>query len=516
MKTHWKHAIVPLSVLAASVTASSFLAAPAQAQIEVNGVFTGAYLLNKGVKPLQSKLTPPVPLTDPEWSFGYRADLTSPQQEGWPSPLAHVVYAPTFNANALPGTPPLGGPSFFLPDDGYQFGRAYEPAAIRATRNTGIWADWGGFTGIISAPGKAPIVLQKAAWSEPPSNLPNLASPVFQAPATTTSPTTSPVDDAVNSDATQNTIVPIPYNAGLIRIYAFTDSNGTPLTSDVLTLRRVKTSADLSFHWYKFIHSFLGVPPISSKNDTVVIAGATQIVGATGVFANLKGPKTLLTENGTSFYSYGDGPLLPPRNYFPGLEYNDLQFQDDPRLVSAGFDPTQGNFLKNLVFQVSGPSAGFGTRTQGYYKNHQDARIFGLIPGGIVLSNDNPGTAFNESLVVVTDADAYEILWANVAKLEDGAKRSALGQARIKLAHQLLTAELNARLFGASSSIQTLISAAIAAMSTTDINTINSLQSQLDTYNNSGDSVSFLNGSGYSNGKGSGSGPSLGDSPLFQ
>ncbi len=162
------------------------------------------------------------------------------------------------------------------------------------------------------------------------------------------------------------------------------------------------------------------------------------------------------------------------------------------------------NFLVCMAVTPPPPPAGNGgTRTQGYYKNHQPARQAALAKCG---SFD-----LGAGVIVTNDCQAYDILWANVAQTSTGADRSALGQARIKLAYQLLTAEFNACLFGAGADTLTLIAQAKAAMGTTDITRINSLQAQLDAYNNSGDNIAFPGGVTYANKKGRGCRPNYAD-----
>lgn len=150
-----------------------------------------------------------------------------------------------------------------------------------------------------------------------------------------------------------------------------------------------------------------------------------------------------------------------------------------------------------------------GTRTQGYYKNHQPARQ-------AALANCGPFTL--GPVTIATDCQAYDILWSNVAKLSDGTHRSELGKARIKLAHQLLTAQFNVCLFGLdpNSGVRTLINQANAALAGTDIALINSLQGQLDVYNNSGDGIAFPGNAQYDNAKGAGCTPDTADGVFFR
>jgi hypothetical protein len=469
-----------LPVLAASLALASMAARPAQAQIKVDGIFVGAYLEDgNGASP-----KPLTHLTDPNWTYGYRPDALSPTLAGWPDPLSHYSFLPSFNANSLPGTPPA--PLYAS----FNFGLFFEPTANRATRNSSTaWPAWGGFTGDVSAPGMAPIKFSQAAWSTR---------------GTTVTPTTEDVDGATIS---------LPKGSALIRLYA----NFNTLTGNndgVLTILSTKESPTISYHWFKFAHDFFGFSPVTGYGDIAVVAGRAEVVGANGVFAALK-PATSVPSssgNGAAVFS-GAMRRLPPVVRYPGLEYNDVNFLEDPRY---NFRNDSGRFLKYDTYEVAPkdrPTQGGGSRTQGYYKNHQEAREFALgtpiTP--ILLANDNPAIPGIAPILVTSDADAYSILWANIAKTSTGANRSPLGQARIQLAHQLLTAELNRRLFGPSAALDTLLFDAINAMSGTDISLILSLQGQLDAYNNAGEAASLNS----SNAKG-GPASSLGDNPLFQ
>lgn len=122
------------------------------------------------------------------------------------------------------------------------------------------------------------------------------------------------------------------------------------------------------------------------------------------------------------------------------------------------------------------------TRTQGFWKTHT-AYTTTVLGAGITL-----GTG--QVQPVDSAAKLFGGYFANIAKLSNGkTKRTQLDQARLQLAHQLMTAKLNCSAFGCPTAITTLIGQADAAYSGTNRTLILSLAGLLDDYNNSGDTI---------------------------
>jgi hypothetical protein len=121
------------------------------------------------------------------------------------------------------------------------------------------------------------------------------------------------------------------------------------------------------------------------------------------------------------------------------------------------------------------------TRTQGFWKNHTaySTSILNTIVNGIVLGTKT----------VDTQGELFGGWEASIPKKVQGGKRTALDSARITMLHQYLAAKLNCAAFGCSITIQTLLGNAATAWSGTDAALLLNYASQLDAYNNSGDTI---------------------------
>ncbi|AGC46702.1 hypothetical protein MYSTI_05423 [Myxococcus stipitatus DSM 14675] len=128
------------------------------------------------------------------------------------------------------------------------------------------------------------------------------------------------------------------------------------------------------------------------------------------------------------------------------------------------------------------PECTHATRTLGFYKTHipalEQCLALGPIPLGAI------GT-------ITTLPSAEGILWGDPAKYPDDTPRSQLDRLRFLLARQTLVATCNQRLFGATPTPPTLITAAVTALNGTDCTAISALIPQVDAFNNSCDAASF-------------------------
>lgn len=132
--------------------------------------------------------------------------------------------------------------------------------------------------------------------------------------------------------------------------------------------------------------------------------------------------------------------------------------------------------------EMCSPNA--ATRTMGFFKVHEQALQQCLNQGPIDLGQ----------LTVSTLDDALGVLWGSPAELADGTARSTFDRTTFLLERQLLTATCNVRLFGATPTPSTLIATALTALSGTDCSRMNTLEADLDAFNNSNDSVAFPSG----------------------
>lgn len=146
------------------------------------------------------------------------------------------------------------------------------------------------------------------------------------------------------------------------------------------------------------------------------------------------------------------------------------------------------------------PAGGPGpTRTWGFWKTHltifQQAVNMHCIDLGklIVTAQQQPPSGGTEDLTNPTIGVLEGIFWTSPGKTT-----TALGQARLQLAHQLIAGLANACLLGTLPSNNgfspTLLSDAVAALDSTDISKVLQFASELDGFNNSGDNLSFPKG----------------------
>jgi hypothetical protein len=129
------------------------------------------------------------------------------------------------------------------------------------------------------------------------------------------------------------------------------------------------------------------------------------------------------------------------------------------------------------------PACACVTRTQGYWFNHVMPG-----PGCATLSAvfaALPGNVMNLGFTTVNLNQALGYFWTK------GKNENALCQARQKAATQLIAAIANTTLLNPNGCSGDLISQALTTLAGCDIGAINSIQSQLDAFNNSGDNLNF-------------------------
>ena len=131
--------------------------------------------------------------------------------------------------------------------------------------------------------------------------------------------------------------------------------------------------------------------------------------------------------------------------------------------------------------QDGGTQGTGATRTLGFFKNHEVALQSCLNQGPVNLG----------FVTITTLPEAEGLLYGNASKFGNGDTRSPLDRDRFILGRQTLVGICNLRLFGTQPSPTTLLSDAVAALSTTNCATIIGLATQVDAYNNSGDANPF-------------------------
>jgi len=133
------------------------------------------------------------------------------------------------------------------------------------------------------------------------------------------------------------------------------------------------------------------------------------------------------------------------------------------------------------------------TRTLGFWKTHTTytTNVFNNQLGGNVVLGD--GITHQDP--INTTGKLFGGWYAGVSQKSTGkgkaVQRTAVDQARMQLTRQWLAAKLNCAAFGCPSTIQTLLTDASAAYAAGNISAMLSFASQLDTYNNSGDTITI-------------------------
>lgn len=151
------------------------------------------------------------------------------------------------------------------------------------------------------------------------------------------------------------------------------------------------------------------------------------------------------------------------------------------------------------TFENTGVSQG-ATRTIGYWQTHWTLANVAWFGGSYQGKNFTGIKNLLGDTTVCRPVDTLGRLmggfWASIPKKTTGDSRTSLEQARMQLLQQLLGAELNYAAFGTlpAGGANTLKSWE-AALCGTDVNAIKSAQGAADTFNNSGDSVTFSPGS---------------------
>jgi hypothetical protein len=141
------------------------------------------------------------------------------------------------------------------------------------------------------------------------------------------------------------------------------------------------------------------------------------------------------------------------------------------------------------------------TRTQGFWATHQRLAAIAW-DGGSGFNHTFPGvasvTGIGDKSICGTQLTINEVMgafWADISKTSTGAKRSALGQAKMQLLQQLMAAELNASAFG---SVPPGGTSAFGVWETalcgTNANAIKNAQQAAASFNSNGDSATFTPG----------------------
>jgi hypothetical protein len=142
------------------------------------------------------------------------------------------------------------------------------------------------------------------------------------------------------------------------------------------------------------------------------------------------------------------------------------------------------------------------TRTQGFWATHTPLANIALF-GGTAFGHTFPGlaatTGIGDRTLCGRPIDTLGKLmggfWSGVSKTSNGAKRTALDQARMQLLQQMLAAELNASAFGSvPSGGFSQFAVWEAAYCGTNTNAIRNAQQAAASFNTNGDSTQFTPG----------------------
>ncbi|GEN07932.1 hypothetical protein SAMN05443572_10141 [Myxococcus fulvus] len=153
---------------------------------------------------------------------------------------------------------------------------------------------------------------------------------------------------------------------------------------------------------------------------------------------------------------------------------------------TAGFD--LGSSLCTARVTCSEPSQTCtnATRTLGFWRNHIPAVQQCLAGGPVPLGSIG---------VVVGLAGAEGILWGDPARYPiTNLPRSQLDRIRFLAARQLFVATCNQRVFGGVTTPANLLELILTALGTVNCSELNTLEAQLDTYNNSCETTPFPGG----------------------
>lgn len=129
------------------------------------------------------------------------------------------------------------------------------------------------------------------------------------------------------------------------------------------------------------------------------------------------------------------------------------------------------------------------TRTIGFWQTHTEftSNIFQTKLGGGMVVGMGSHTRTITNLAGNNQSRLFGAFYSSIPKKTNGANRTAVAKARMQLLQQLVAAKLNCAAFDCAPAIQTLITSADTAYATGSASSMNTIVSQLDAYNNSGD-----------------------------
>ncbi len=129
------------------------------------------------------------------------------------------------------------------------------------------------------------------------------------------------------------------------------------------------------------------------------------------------------------------------------------------------------------------------TRTLGFWQTHT-AYTSGVFAAAPISSSMPIGSGIHKGFITTVN-QLFGAFYSSIPKTSTGSQRNALDKARMVLLQQLVAAKLNCANFGCSAAIQTQISNADSVYATGTAAQILAAASQLDTYNNSGDTLTI-------------------------
>ena len=156
----------------------------------------------------------------------------------------------------------------------------------------------------------------------------------------------------------------------------------------------------------------------------------------------------------------------------------------------AGGSLASGQVRNDFDFGYCRQTGNGATRTWGFWKCHlaifTDAVNNHCINLGLLTVTAEQGGPGTQNMVSPTMGQLQAIFWTSPGK-----STTALGAARLQLAHQLIAALANACFVGTQPGDPNLLADSVAALDGTDTGLMNTLAGQLDTFNSSGDPISL-------------------------
>lgn len=250
------------------------------------------------------------------------------------------------------------------------------------------------------------------------------------------------------------------------------DSKTCEITNDDIspTLTIVKNANPNDAQDFHFTSDTLGAFDLDDDAGVVDPPGIDQAVSKT--FTDITAGEHIITET-------------EPNQYWVLHDVTcvDSERAEFPVVVTGTSASINLALAENITCTFTNQKLG-PTRTQGFWQTHTNYTTTIFNTYGITIGNNSDHKGPIDSIGKLLGA-----YYSNIAKKTNKTKRLAVDQTRMILLGQLVTAKLNCTAFGCPISIQTLITLADAAYAAGNAPSMLNYSGQLDTYNNSGDTI---------------------------